>query len=201
MASRLGSARAERKQQPFLTTHQASRLLGVSLPTVVNWIEAGRLSAHRTPGGHRRISREELIRFSREFSYPLPDEFTEQSGPVRILMIDSDRDLGEMVRDYLLMQDGFDVRIATGLFGAGYLLGSFRPRVVLLDLELPGLDAHGLLRTIRDEDDLRNTLVYAMVSIRNLRNERLLSEFDEQVDKPLRLDQLLSRLQKTLPVR
>ena len=40
-----------------------------------------------------------------------------------------------------------------------------------------------------------------MVSIRNLRNERLLSEFDEQVDKPLRLDQLLSRLQKTLPVR
>jgi CheY-like chemotaxis protein len=73
--------------------------------------------------------------------------------------------------------------------------------VVLLDLELPGLDAHGLLRTIRDEDDIRNTLVFAMVSIRNLRNERLLSEFDEQVDKPLRLDQLLSRLQKTLPVR
>ena len=111
MASRPRPVREAPKKQPFLTTHQASRLLGVSLPTVVNWIEAGRLSAHRTPGGHRRISREDLIRFSRDFSYPLPDEFTEQSGPVRILMIDSDRDLGEMVRDYLLMQDGFEVRI------------------------------------------------------------------------------------------
>lgn len=200
MASRSRSARGERKQPPFLTTHQASRLLGVSLPTVVNWIEAGRLSAHRTPGGHRRISREDLIRFSRDFSYPLPDEFTEQSGPVRLLMIDSDRDLGEMVRDYLLMQDGFEVRIATGLFGAGYLLGSFRPRVVLLDLELPGLDVQGLLHTIHDEAVLRNTQVFAMVSIRSLRNERLLSEFDGQIEKPLRLDQLLSQLKKTLRI-
>ena len=184
--------------QPFLTTHQAARLLGVSLPTVVNWIEAGRLSAHRTPGGHRRISREELIRFSRAFSYPLPPEFTQQSGPVRVLVVESDRDLGEMVRDYLHMKEQYEVRITVGLFEAGYLLGSFQPRVVLLDLELPGLDAQGVLRMIQTEEKTKNTLVFAVASVRNLRNDRLLSLFDGHIDKPLRLDQLQERLEARL---
>src|SRR5512144_265589 len=58
----------------FYTTHEAARLLGVSLPTVVNWIKARRLKAHRTPGGHRRIAREELAVFMVRHGMPLPEE-------------------------------------------------------------------------------------------------------------------------------
>ncbi|MDG1482054.1 MAG: excisionase family DNA-binding protein [Myxococcota bacterium] len=183
-----------KKKLLFLTTHQAAQLLGVSLPTIVNWIGAGRLNAYRTPGGHRRIPRGEIIRFSRAFSYPLPAEFTEESGPLRVLVIDSDRDLGEMVRDYLLMQGNYEVRLAAGLFEAGYLIGGFKPQVVLLDLSLPGLDALGVLRLIRDDEHASVPLVFAVASVRNLRNERLLSSFDGLLEKPLRLDQLLEKL-------
>ncbi|MFT5681798.1 MAG: excisionase family DNA binding protein [Myxococcota bacterium] len=193
-----GSGREGKKKLPYLTTHQASRLLGVSLPTIVNWIEAGRLTAHRTPGGHRRIPREEIIRFSRVFSYPLPAEFTAESGPVRVLVIDADQDLGEMIRDYLLMQDGYEVRLAAGLFEAGYLIGSFRPRVVLLDLGLPGLDAQGVLRVIHNDEKASRPLIFAVASIRNLRNDRFLSTFDGQIEKPIRLDQLLRKLKEKL---
>jgi excisionase family DNA binding protein len=40
---------------PFLTTLDAAVLLGVSLRSVQLWVEAGKLPAGRTPGGHRRI--------------------------------------------------------------------------------------------------------------------------------------------------
>lgn len=40
---------------PFLTTKEAARRLGVTLRTVQLWVEAGKLHAARTPGGHRRI--------------------------------------------------------------------------------------------------------------------------------------------------
>ncbi len=196
---REGDQDGREQRASFLTTHQTSRLLGVSLPTIVNWIEAGRLSAHRTPGGHRRIAREELIRFSRAFSYPLPDGFTQPTGPARVLIIDADRDLGEMIRDYLLMQESFEVRIATGLFESGYLIGSFRPDVVLLDLGLPGLDAHGVLRTIRESEDSLSPLIFAVVSVRNLRNDRLLGSFDGQLEKPIRLEIHLNHLRELLP--
>ena len=56
----------------FYTTHEAARVLGVSLPTVVNWIKARRLKAHRTPGGHRRIARAEIAEFMLRQGMPLP---------------------------------------------------------------------------------------------------------------------------------
>ena len=40
----------------YYTTYQVAKFLGVSLPTVVNWVNNGLLAAHRTPGGHRRIA-------------------------------------------------------------------------------------------------------------------------------------------------
>jgi excisionase family DNA binding protein len=61
----------------FYTTFEAAHALGVSLPTVVNWIKARRLKAHRTPGGHRRIAREELAAFMTRHGMPMPDELAD----------------------------------------------------------------------------------------------------------------------------
>jgi excisionase family DNA binding protein len=44
----------------FLTTREAAELLGVALRTVQLWVEAGTLSAWKTAGGHRRITRESV---------------------------------------------------------------------------------------------------------------------------------------------
>src|SRR5512145_2503899 len=60
----------------YYTTFDAARLLGVSLPTVVNWIEARRIKAHRTPGGHRRIAAEDLAAFMLRHGIPVPEELS-----------------------------------------------------------------------------------------------------------------------------
>jgi excisionase family DNA binding protein len=36
---------------------EAAELLGVSVGTILNWSNAGKLAAKRTPGGHRRFRR------------------------------------------------------------------------------------------------------------------------------------------------
>lgn len=41
-----------------LTTKEAARLLGASVRSVQLWVDAGELQAYKTPGGHRRISRQ-----------------------------------------------------------------------------------------------------------------------------------------------
>lgn len=42
-------------KNPMLTTSEAATLLAVSLRTIQLWVEDGKLTAGRTPGGHRRI--------------------------------------------------------------------------------------------------------------------------------------------------
>ncbi len=43
-------------QKQMLTPREASRILGISYPTIKNWILSGRLKTFKTPGGHHRVS-------------------------------------------------------------------------------------------------------------------------------------------------
>lgn len=50
-------------QRPFLTPREASRMLGISYPTIKNWILTGKLKTTRTPGGHHRLTMANLRPF------------------------------------------------------------------------------------------------------------------------------------------
>ena len=43
-------------QRQLLTPREASRMLGISYPTIKHWILAGKLKTIRTPGGHHRLT-------------------------------------------------------------------------------------------------------------------------------------------------
>jgi excisionase family DNA binding protein len=47
------------------TTNDIAQICSVTRQTVINWIKGGKLKAVLTPGGHRRVSRGELVRFLR----------------------------------------------------------------------------------------------------------------------------------------
>ena len=49
--------------QPMLTPREAARLLGISYPTIKQWILTGKLSTQPTPGGHHRIAESALKPF------------------------------------------------------------------------------------------------------------------------------------------
>lgn len=50
----------------MLTTRQLADAIGVSESSVKRWIDAGRIAATRTAGGHRRVRVEEAARYVRE---------------------------------------------------------------------------------------------------------------------------------------
>jgi excisionase family DNA binding protein len=116
----------------FYTTYEAGHLLGVSLPTVVNWIKARRLKAHRTPGGHRRIAREELAAFMTRHGMPVPPELAGAAEPGRrALVLGDDGPMREgAARE--VARVGFSVEQAALGFAAGVAAARFQPDVVVL---------------------------------------------------------------------
>jgi len=69
------------KKQVF-TTGEVASLLHVHQTTVIEWIDKGQLEGYRTPGGHRRVSREALFRFFERHHIPIPHALTgEPSHP------------------------------------------------------------------------------------------------------------------------
>ena len=47
----------------YLTTTQVAKICHVTRFSIANWVKKGRLKAHKTAGGHRRILKKELIKF------------------------------------------------------------------------------------------------------------------------------------------
>src|ERR1700734_668175 len=48
---------------PMLTPREAARLIGVSYPTIKQWILSGKLKTVQTPGGHHRLAEAALKPF------------------------------------------------------------------------------------------------------------------------------------------
>ena len=49
----------------YVKTGDVARRFSVTKVTVLRWIEKGLLKASKLPGGHNRITKEELIRFEK----------------------------------------------------------------------------------------------------------------------------------------
>jgi len=150
-------------RKSVFTTFETAKLCHVSPLSIINWVNAGRLPAFRTPGGHRRIRREDLIRFMRDSGIPLADELKEGSGRFKVLVVDDEANIRDVLVEHLSTREtGYEVMTAADGFEAGRLVATFRPDVVLLDLRMPGMDGFQICRTIKADPDTASTVVIAM---------------------------------------
>ncbi len=187
----------------YYTTYQVAKFLGVSLPTVVNWVNSGLLSAHRTPGGHRRIAHNDVIAFARNNEYPVARELLEVGGGGRkVLIVDDEKDFSDMVREYLDLKGDLEVEVADSGFHAGFTVARFRPDLILMDIMMPDMDGFEVLRMLRDDADTRHIPIIACTGYRDPAVDQRIREesFDGFIEKPLKLDSLLELIRGMLQI-
>jgi two-component system response regulator MprA len=80
---------------------------------------------------------------------------------LRILAVEDDPATAEVVRS-VLQEEGHEVRTAADGRKALAELAGWQPDVVILDLLLPALSGHALLRYLRDLPEYRQTPVLVM---------------------------------------
>jgi len=183
----------------YYTTFQAAKLLGVSLATVVNWTRDGMLQAHRTPGGHRRISEPDLIAFARAYKIPLADGLADQvSTKRRVLIVDDDTDYLTIVKTVLERND-FEVETARSGFGAGVAVERFRPDVILMDIRMPGMDGFEVMEKLEGMRAGRPVPVIGCSGTSDEATRRRIERvFDRFLPKPFDYGTLLSTLDEVL---
>jgi excisionase family DNA binding protein len=182
-------------RKSVFTTFETAKLCHVSPLSIINWVNAGRLPAFRTPGGHRRIRREDLIRFMRENGIPLPEELKEGSGRPKVLVVDDESSIREIVAEHLTnRQNAYEVLTAADGFEAGRLIATFRPDLVLLDLRMPGLDGFQVCRTIKADPETSNTVVIALTGFYSPETETRILECGaiRCFEKPVEMSMLSS---------
>ncbi|MBI2187146.1 MAG: response regulator [Acidobacteria bacterium] len=81
----------------------------------------------------------------------------------RILIVDDNPVNLKLVR-VVLTVEGYDVRTATDAGEALAVLEMFRPRLILMDLQLPGMDGLELTKRLKADAVMKDTLIVAVTA-------------------------------------
>jgi two-component system cell cycle response regulator DivK len=100
----------------------------------------------------------------------------------------------------LLGAAGYEVRVAADAEEALALLASFRPRLILMDLQLPGMDGLTLTRRLKDDPATRQIAILALTAYAMKGDEQkaLAAGCDGYVAKPIDTRTLPATIAATL---
>lgn len=120
----------------------------------------------------------------------------------RILIVDDDPDSLDIVQTFLESK-GYAVTTARDGKAGLARLDEVRPDLVLLDVMMPGMDGWEVARVIKNHPDLGDTRVVMLTARSGFsdKQEGLRAGADDYIVKPIRLDELATRVEKNLEAR
>jgi len=178
----------------LFTTGEAAVICRVSQQTIIRCFDAGKVEGFRVPGSKfRRIPRQSLIKFMKDNNIPLDNI---DSGKKKVLIVDDDSEIVELIEDVLVRDGRFDIETASSGYGAGMKTQQFRPDLILLDYMLPDVNGNVVCRTIKsnpDFDDIRILIVSGVIKEEEI-GQLLESGAEGFIKKPFNIVELTDKI-------
>ncbi len=176
------------------TTGEAARICKVSQQTIIRCFDSGQLKGFRVPGSRfRRIPRDQLYAFMRDNGIPTD---ALESGKRKVLIVDDDQELVELLTDVLEKDGRFEVRSVNNGFDAGMTVKEYRPDIIVLDVMLPDINGKEVCQRVRSDpnlDEVRIICISGMVEEDKVAELRAAGA-DDFMHKPFEVEKLVERM-------
>ena len=175
------------------TTGEAAKICKVSQQTIIRCFDNGSLKGFRVPGSRfRRIPRDQLFTFMKDNGIPTD---ALESGKRKVLIVDDDEELVELLTDVFEKDSRFDIKTANNGFDARMLVKEFRPDLVVLDVMLPDINGKEVCQRVRSDDSLEAVKI---ICISGMVEQDKVAELraagaNDFMHKPFNVDRLLDR--------
>jgi excisionase family DNA binding protein len=176
------------------TTGEAAKICKVSQQTIIRCFDSGQLKGFRVPGSRfRRIPRDQLFMFMRDNGIPTD---ALESGKRKILIVDDDQELVELITDVLERDGRFEVRSVNNGFDAGMMVKEYHPDLIVLDVMLPDINGREVCQRVRSDKataDVRIICISGMVEEDKIGDLRAAGANDF-MHKPFEVEKLIERM-------
>ncbi len=166
--------------RPALTDHyttlEVARMLGMAVRSVQLMVDRGDLEAWKTPGGHRRISRDSVERWLASRQPGGRSEAVSgrarSTGAPRVLLIEDSTHFQNLIS--LIVKQQFpqvELSIADDGISGLAMVGQLQPQVLLIDILLPGIDGGTLITSLRSHERFRDSKLVVLTSLDEAQRE------------------------------
>jgi len=185
----------------LFTTGEAAKICKVSQQTIIRCFDAGRVEGFRVPGSRfRRIPRQSLIKFMKENNIPF-DKL--ESGKKKVLIVDDDAEIVELIADVLVRDGRFDIKTAASGYDAGISTQQFLPDLILLDYMLPDVNGNVVCQTIRKNPKFENIKIIIVSGVikQDEIDHLLKSGAEDFIKKPFNITELTDKISAVLQMK
>jgi len=185
----------------LFTTGEAAEICKISQQTIIRCFDAGRLEGFRVPGSRfRRIPLQSLIKFMKENNIPLDSL---ESGKKKVLIVDDDAEIVELIADVLVRDGRFEVKTASSGYDAGISTQQFRPDLILLDYMLPDVNGNVVCQTIRKNPEFENIKIIIVSGVikQDEIDQLLKSGAEDFIKKPFNIVELTDKITAVLQMK
>ncbi len=183
------------------TTGEAAEICRISQQTIIRCFDAGRLDGFRVPGSRfRRIPRQNLVKFMKDNKIPLDSI---ESGKRKILVVDDDAEIVELIVEVLERDGRFEVKTASSGYEAGIATQRFRPELILLDYMLPDVNGNVVCQTIRRNPEFENIKIIIVSGVvkEDEIAQLLKSGAEDFIRKPFNITELTDKITVVLQMK
>ena len=176
------------------TTGEAAKICKVSQQTIIRCFDNGQLKGFRVPGSRfRRIPREALYKFMKDNGIPTD---ALESGKRKVLLVDDDAELVELILKFLDEDGRFETRVAQNGFDAGMMVKEYHPDLIVLDVMLPDINGKEVCQRVRADSTLEDVRILCMSGMveEDKIQELKLAGADDFIHKPFEVEALIERM-------
>ena len=180
------------------STYELAKLCHVHQTTIIKWIKEGRLSAYETLGGHRRVKKENFLRFLEDNKLPVPDCFNTSSVKTILIVDDEVASLYEL--NNALDGYGFNIKLASSGFEAGASVQKYKPDLILLDFMMPDMDGFAVCKFLQKDSETSKVPIFAITGLTSDEDVAKIRQHGvkEYIQKPIDILYLLGLINKYL---
>ena len=148
-----------KKESKYIPVKVVAEYLDVSRQTVNKWIRDGKLKSCVLPSGQKKILRMDFLSYLKENNLPVDPDLVSQDQRKMVVIDDDDKIINLFQRYFQKISSGWQIEYARDGMTGLLKIGVFRPDVVILDIEMPGMDGIEVCKKMQQDENLAHIKV------------------------------------------
>lgn len=184
---------------------EVANLCSVVNQTAINWIKNGFLKAFKTPGGQFRVYPKDLLDFMKHRNMIIPQKVINDCSEIhnhkkqKLLIVDDDESFNNVMKKFLESKNSnLEIFQAFDGFEAGSIMAQKKPKFLVLDLDLPGINGIKLCHKIKESEILGSPEIFIVTALQDekIEKECFALGIKKYFKKPLSLQRLLEAIEE-----
>jgi excisionase family DNA binding protein len=162
-----------KESNKYISIKDIAEYLDVSRQTVNRWIRNDKLKSHLTPSGKKKVLLDEFLDYLKQNKIPVVPDLLPQKQKKMVVIDDDDKIINLFQRYFQEISSGWQIEYARDGMTGLLKIGVFRPDVVILDIEMPGMDGIEVCKKIQQDENLAHIKIVIISGFTSIYDEEL----------------------------